>query len=50
MLRGVRILHHALTVKTKPTWILAEVTCFCWFRYRSSLYCARREAWLFPVS
>lgn len=33
-----------LTVKTKPAWILAEVTCFCWLRYRSSLYCRGREA------
>ena len=32
-----------LTVKTKPAWILAAVTCFCWLTYRSSLYCGEEE-------
>lgn len=43
---GVRF--STLTVKTKPRWILAEVTCFCWFRYSSSLYCTEREALQVP--
>ena len=32
-----------LTVKTKPTWILAAATCFCWLKYRSSLYCRKKK-------
>lgn len=36
-----------LTVKTKPTWILAAATCFCWLKYRSSLYCRKKRGALF---
>lgn len=32
-----------LTVKMKPMWILAAVTCFCWLKYRSSLYCRKKK-------
>lgn len=30
-------------------WILAEVTCFCWFRYSSSLYCRQRGVVISPA-